>query len=85
MSRLFLVLLVISVITVWTTAFRDGDGGTDKRSGQLSHAIEDGANDGSSWKHRDTTKFRRFRRGLSDHTIEKKNEGMNGIFKGLTS
>nr|DAZ86312.1 TPA_inf: conotoxin precursor Ggeo01 [Conus ebraeus] len=80
MSRLFLILLVISVITMCTNTSQDGNVGIDKRSGQLSRAIEDNANTGFSWKRLAITKFRRSRRSLSDHTIEEdESEEMNNF------
>nr|UMA82630.1 conotoxin precursor Ggeo01 [Conus ebraeus] len=44
MSRLFLILLAISVITVWVDAFQADDSGLDKKSRPLSRAARDRAN-----------------------------------------
>nr|UMA82631.1 conotoxin precursor Ggeo01 [Conus ebraeus] len=41
MSRLFLVLLAISVLTLHTDSIQDHDGGADKSSGPVARAARD--------------------------------------------
>nr|DAZ86942.1 TPA_inf: conotoxin precursor Ggeo01 [Conus judaeus] len=68
MSRLFLILLVISVIILKTDASHADDGGLDKRSRLLSRAAVDNAYSGFSRKLR--TAIKRSRRdGMDDPAV----------------
>nr|BAO65653.1 G120_VD_New_Superfamily-1_precursor_conopeptide [Conus geographus] len=64
MSRLFLILLVIAVITLKADASQADDGGSDKRSTLVSRAAGDNAYSAFSGKRRAAIKHSR--RGMHD-------------------